>query len=208
MQNPVRGLLHGTAAVAAAVGLALLVARAWGRTEILVGVVVFGLALVAMFTVSALYHSVPWTRRWKARMQRIDHTLIFLVVAGTFTPVAVAALHGPIQVLALGIVWSIALVGIALKLVLNDTKTWLSITLQMAMGWSALAWLPWVAARLGWGAVALILAGGACYTLGTVFLATKRPRLLPHVFGYHEIFHVLVVAGSGFHFWAIALYVA
>lgn len=76
------------------------------------------------------------------------------------------------------------------------------------MGWSALAWLPWVAARLGWGAVALILAGGACYTLGTVFLATKRPRLLPHVFGYHEIFHVLVVAGSGFHFWAIALYVA
>lgn len=99
MQNPVRGFLHGTAAVAAAVGLALLVARAWGRTEILVGVVVFGLALVAMFTVSALYHSVPWTRRWKARMQRIDHTLIFLVVAGTFTPVAVAALHGPIQVL-------------------------------------------------------------------------------------------------------------
>lgn len=208
MQNPIRGLLHGSAAVAAAVGLAVLVTRARGRTEILVGVAVFGLALVAMYTVSALYHSVPWTLRWKTRMQRVDHTLIFLVVAGTFTPVAVAALDGAIQLAALGIVWSIALVGIILKLLLKRTRTWLSVTLQMAMGWSALAWLPWVVSRLGWGAVALILAGGACYTLGTIFFATKRPRLLPHVFSYHEVFHVLVIAGSGFHFWAIARYVA
>lgn len=205
MRNPIRGVLHGAAAVAALIGLIVLVRRAEGA-DALVAVAVFGVALVAMFTVSALYHSMPWTQRWKTRMQRLDHSLIFAVVAGTFTPVAVAALEGVALVAALTIVWSIAIVGIVLKVVLADTRTWLSITLQMAMGWSALVWFPWILSRLGWGAVLLILAGGACYTVGTVFFATKRPRLFPRIFSYHEVFHILVVAGSGLHWVAIARY--
>lgn len=205
MQNPVRGLVHGGAAVAALIGLVVLV-RAADHVDALVSALVFGVALVAMFTVSALYHSMPWTRRWKDRMQRIDHSLIFAVVAGTFTPVAVAALDGVALVAGLTLVWSIAIVGIVLKLVLDDPRTWLSITLQMAMGWSALVWFPWILARLGWAAVLLILAGGACYTLGTVLFATKRPRLFPRIFSYHEVFHVLVVAGSGLHWLAIMRY--
>jgi hemolysin III len=206
MQNPIRGVLHGAAALAATAGLVVLVDQAAGRAAQLVSVIVFGVALVAMFTVSALYHSMPWTERWKARMQRLDHSLIFAVVAGTFTPVAVAALDGMARVAALGLVWGIAVVGVVLKLVLRDPRTWLSITLQMAMGWSALVWLPWILARLGWGAVLLILAGGACYTLGTIFFTTRRPRLLPRIFSYHEVFHVLVVAGSSLHWLAIARY--
>lgn len=206
MQNPIRGVLHGAAALAATAGLVVLVDQAAGRAAQLVSVIVFGVALVAMFTVSALYHSMPWTERWKARMQRLDHSLIFAVVAGTFTPVAVAALDGMARVAALGLVWGIAVVGVVLKLVLHDPRTWLSITLQMAMGWSALVWLPWILARLGWGAVLLILAGGACYTLGTIFFTTRRPRLLPRIFSYHEVFHVLVVAGSSLHWLAIARY--
>ena len=206
MQNPIRGVLHGAAALAAVAGLVVLVDQAAGRAAQRVSVIVFGVALVAMFTVSALYHSMPWTERWKARMQRLDHSLIFAVVAGTFTPVAVAALDGMARVAALGLVWGIAVVGVVLKLVLRDPRTWLSITLQMAMGWSALVWLPWILARLGWGAVLLILAGGACYTLGTIFFTTRRPRLLPRIFSYHEVFHVLVVAGSSLHWLAIARY--
>lgn len=207
MQNPVRGLLHGSAAVIAAVGLAALVVQAGDTPVILTGVVVFGLALVAMFTVSALYHSVPWTQRWKARMQRIDHSLIFVVVAATFTPIALGALEGLALAAGLTVVWGIALVGIILKFALSDERTWLSITLQMTMGWSALMWLPWFTTRLGWGAVALILAGGACYVLGTIVFTTKWPRLAPRVFGYHELFHVFVIAGAAFHYWAIAGYV-
>jgi hemolysin III len=206
MQNPIRGVLHGAAALAAVAGLVVLVDQAAGSAAQMVSVIVFGVALVAMFTVSALYHSMPWTERWKARMQRLDHSLIFAVVAGTFTPVAVAALDGATRVAALGLVWGIAVVGVVLKLVLRDPRTWLSITLQMAMGWSALVWLPWILARLGWGAVLLILAGGACYTLGTVFFTTRRPRLFPRIFSYHEVFHVLVVAGSSLHWLAIARY--
>jgi hemolysin III len=207
MQNPIRGLLHGSAAVFALTGFVVLVQGSQGRPAVLAGVVIFGFALTAMFTVSALYHSIPWSEGWKRRMQRVDHSLIFTVVAGTFTPLALVALEGGVRVAALGLVWGIALVGILLKFLLNDEKTWLSITLQTTMGWTALIWLPWFQARFGWGAVALILAGGACYTLGMIFFATKRPRLFPRIFSYHEVFHLLVVAGSTFHFLAIARYV-
>lgn len=207
MQNPMRGILHGSSAVAAALGLAFLVTRAWGRPEILAAVVVFGVALVAMYTVSALYHSVPWSERWKARMQRVDHSLIFLVVAGTFTPIAVASLSGTAQTVGLILVWGIAAVGVVLKFVLDHPRTWLSVTLQMVMGASSLLWLPWIADRLGWGAVGLIVAGGIAYVIGTIVFASRRPNPFPRLFGYHELFHVLVIAGSSFHFWAIARYV-
>lgn len=207
MQNPMRGILHGSSAVAAALGLAFLVTRAWGRPEILAAVVVFGAALIAMYTVSALYHSVPWSDRWKARMQRVDHSLIFLVVAGTFTPIAVASLEGTAQTAGLLLVWGIATVGVVLKFVLDHPRTWLSVTLQMVMGASSLLWLPWIADRLGWKAVGLIVAGGIAYVIGTIVFASRRPNPFPRLFGYHELFHVLVIAGSSFHFWAIARYV-
>lgn len=207
MQNPVRGLLHGCAAILAGLGLAALLRGADGRPQVLAGVVVFGVSLTAMFAVSALYHSIPWQPAWKRRMQQVDHSLIFMVVAGTFTPLGLVALTGPIRVLALALVWGIAVVGIVLKFTLPEARTGLSIALQMTMGWSALIWTPWIYARFGWGAVALIMAGGLCYTLGTIIFATKRPRLAPRIFSYHEVFHVLVIAGSSLHFVAIARYV-
>lgn len=208
MQNPMRGILHGLGAVAAACGLVALVIQARGRTSILTAVAIFGVALVAMFTISALYHSVPWSRPWKQRMQRLDHSLIFVVVAGTFTPVAVAALEGSRLVIGLALVWGIGAVGVTLKFVLDDERTWLSITLQMVMGVSSVLWLPLISRRLGWGAVILILGGGAAYVVGTVVFASRRPNPFPRLFGYHELFHVLVMLGAGLHFWAIAAYVA
>lgn len=208
MQNPIRGVLHGSAALVAAIGLAVLVLLAADDRILLPGVALFGLALVAMFSISALYHSVPWTEAWKRRMQRLDHSAIFVVVAATFTPLALAALEGVALVAGLTLVWGIAVVGIVLKFALAQPRTPVSVALQMTMGWSALVWMPWFTERLGWGAVALILAGGLCYTLGTVVYALRRPRLFPRTFGYHELFHVLVIGGAGFHYWAIAAVVA
>ncbi|HSJ34141.1 MAG TPA: hemolysin III family protein [Acidimicrobiia bacterium] len=208
MQNPLRGLLHGLGAVAASCGLVALIVQARDRTSILAAVAIFGGSLVAMFTVSALYHSVPWSRPWKQRMQRVDHSLIFVVVAATFTPVAVAALDGSRRVIGLALVWGIGAVGVILKFVLDDERTWLSITLQMVMGVSSVLWLPLISRRLGWGAVILILGGGAAYVVGTVVFASRRPNPFPRLFGYHELFHVLVMVGAGLHFWAIAGYVA
>jgi hemolysin III len=206
MQNPIRGFLHGTAAIATAIGLMLLIERASGRAEAVFGSLVFGGALFLMFIVSSLYHSVPWSEKWRARLQRIDHSMIFLVVAGTFTPIAIAALEGVALAVALVVVWGIAVTGILLKALMPDIRTRLSVTLQMVMGWSALVWAPWIWRELGSGAFALIVLGGACYVVGTVIYATGRPRLFPRAFSHHELFHVLVIAGSSFHFFAILHY--
>ena len=206
MQNPVRGFLHGGAALVSLVGLGALLVQTWGRSAAFTGALVFGAALVVMYSVSALYHSIPWDPRWKTRLQRLDHSNIYVVVAATFTPFAIAALEGARLAAALGIVWGVALIGIALKALLPSVKTWLSVTLQMVMGWTAVVWTPDVLDRLGWGAVALIALGGLSYTAGVIVFSTKRPRLRPRTFSYHELFHVLVIVGSGLHFLAIAWY--
>lgn len=206
MQNPIRGFLHGGAALASLVGLGVLAVETWGRSAAFTGALVFGAALVIMYTVSALYHSIPWDPRWKTRLQRLDHSIIYVVVAATFTPFAIAALEGTRLAVALAMVWGVAVVGIALKALLPSVKTWLSVTLQMVMGWMAVVWTPDIVERLGWGAVALIALGGLSYTAGVVVFTTERPRLAPRTFSYHELFHVLVVVGSGIHFLAIASY--
>jgi hemolysin III len=206
MQNPIRGFLHGSAAIAAVFGLLLLLGRAWGNQAAAIGALVFGLTMLAMYTVSTLYHSVPWSAEWKTRLQRVDHSMIFLLVAGTFTPIAIAAVDGPLLIVALTLVWATALTGILLKVFQPNVKTSLSVTLQMVMGWSAVILMPWVLSRLGVGAVVLIALGGACYTIGMVIFTAKKPKLFPRTFSYHELFHVLVIGGTTFHFLAVLWY--
>ncbi|HEY7704627.1 MAG TPA: hemolysin III family protein [Acidimicrobiia bacterium] len=207
MQHPVRGLLHGTAAVLAVVGLVLLLAQAEPTVRHWVGAAVFGCALIAMFSISSLYHSVPWSDQWKGRMQRVDHSLIFVLVAGTFTPFALIALDGWARVLALTLIWGVAVTGVVLKLSLKRVRTPLSVGLQLGMGWAAVLIVPVIWTRLGPAAVALTLLGGLAYTIGSVFYATKWPKLFPRVFSYHEIFHILVIAGAAFHYAVILRYV-
>ena len=206
MQNPIRGFLHGGAAIAAIAGTTYLVVRTWGNTALLIGSLVFGFALLVMYTVSSLYHSIPWGEIWKRRLQRVDHSMIYLVVAGTFTPIAVAGLTGAARWWCLGLVWAIAIVGISLKFILPGVSTGLSVTLQLVMGWTVILWLPMIWTSLGPGAIVFIAIGGLFYTVGTVFFMTKRPRLFPRSFSYHELFHVFVVLASVFHFLAVALY--
>lgn len=206
MQNPIRGFLHGGAAVATLVGTVYLVSLTWDNTAALIGSMVFGFALLVMYTISTLYHSVPWRAEMKSRLQRIDHSMIYLVVGGTFTPIAIAGLEGAAMWWCLGLVWGIAVVGITLKWALASTSTGLSVTLQLVMGWTVILWIPQIWNSLGAGAIVFIAVGGIFYTTGSVIFLTKWPRLFPRTFSYHELFHVCVVVASVFHFLAIALY--
>lgn len=200
IQNPVRAMLHGTAAVASVVGLAVLLSANRGAASVSIALAVYAGSLATMYTVSALYHAVPWSERWKDRMRRVDHAVIFLLVAGTYTPIAVVVLDGAWQAVSLALVWSIALVGITLKFVLPRIAIGLSITLQMVMGWAAVVPMFEIGRRLGAGPILWIIAGGVLYTVGMVLFVTRRPRLFPRVFSYHEMFHVCVVAASLAHF--------
>lgn len=142
MQNPVRGLLHGGAAIAALAGTVYLAVVTRDDGLALIATLVFGSALIVMYGVSSVYHSVPWGEVWKRRLQRVDHAMIYLVVAGTWTPLAVAALEGPAVWLSLGLVWAVAVIGIILKLTRPNASTGLSVTLQLVMGWAAVFWMP------------------------------------------------------------------
>lgn len=208
MQNPVRGILHGTAAVLSVAGAIVLWLRSDGDLSRQLALLVFGLSLVALYTTSSLYHSVPWRGVWKARMQRLDHAMIYVLVAGTYTPIVLVAVGGWLRWTALGTTWGIAAVGIAQKVYRPGVGDWLSITMQTIQGWIGLTLVGPLARQFPVGALLLVLLGGLLYTVGLVVFVTKRPRLWPHVFSYHEVFHLFVVAGSAAHYAAIFRYVA
>ena len=207
MQNPVRGFLHGAAAIAALIGSTALVLRipsVGGR----IAAAVFGLAMVGLYTTSSLYHSIPWRDIWKWRMRRLDHSMIFVLIAGTYTPMAGIVLEGRMRTFTLVIVWTIAAVGVAQQAFFPREHTAFPIALMTTLGWLAVFIVVPLANRAGLAAVALLAGGGLLYTVGMVFLVTNRPRLWPRVFSYHELFHVLVVTATTMHFLATWHYVA
>ena len=208
MQNPVRGFLHGAAAVASVVGAIFLWGRCTGDLPRQLALLIFGVSLIGLYTGSSLYHSVPWQQVWKERMQRVDHSMIYILVAGTYTPLAGIVLDGWLRWAALGVAWGIALLGILQKIFLPKVGDWFSITLQTAQGWIALPLFVPLAQRLPYPAVLLTALGGVLYTVGMVCMVTERPRLWPRVFSHHEVFHVCVVAGSAAHYAMTFLYVA
>ncbi len=207
MQNPVRGFLHGTAAVAAVVGTVVLMVRAptWPAR---IAVLVFGLGMLALYTTSSLYHSIPWREVWKRRMRRADHSMIFVLIASSYTPIAIIVLDGAWRLTTVIVVWSVAIVGIVHKLAMRTVdRNAFSIVLMVVLGWLAVPIMVPVAQRAGVLAVLLIGLGGVLYTVGMVFLVTGWPRLWPRVFSSHELFHVLVVAASGLHYLVAYRYV-
>jgi hemolysin III len=141
-------------------------------------------------------------------MQKLDHTMINVLVAGTFTPIAVIVLDGWLEVVTLVVQWGMAAFGAVYRTVSRAPRHWASIALSTTQGWLALLVLWPLAQRLPMAALVLIAVGGVCYTVGMVLLVTRRPRLWPRVFSYHEAFHVLVVVAAAVHFTAIAAFVA
>ncbi len=205
MQNPVRGILNGAAAVSFVGGAVLLWLRSEPDTSRQAALLVFALSLILLYTVSSLYHSVPWQEVWKGRMQRLDHAMISLLVSGTYTPVALIVLDGWLRPVTLCVAWGLTLVGIGQKAFWPRIGNWFSITLQVFQGWIGLLLVIPLARALPDGAILLMAIGGLLYTTGSLFLAVK-PRLWHRVFSYHEAFHVFVVAGSAAHYGMILRY--
>jgi hemolysin III len=199
-----RGRSHAYAFFAALVGGALLVAFAPdGRARLALGI--YAVCVAGLFGVSALYHRIPWQSAAKrAWMRRADHSMIFLLIAGTYTPFALLVLKGPMATAILITVWAGALGGIILKLVWIHAPKWLAALIYVALGWVALAVFPQLLNHAGVGSTILLALGGVLYTLGAVVYATRKPDPVPDVFGYHEVFHALVIAAAALQFAAVA----
>jgi len=208
MVHPVRGLLNGAAAVGFLVAGTILVWLSPGGLAERISLAAFALSLIALYTVSALYHSVPWSEHWKLRMRRLDHSMIYVLIAGTYTPIALIALDGWLRWATLAVQWSIALAGIAHKTLRSRPHNAFSIPLQVLQGWLAVLLILPLAQVLPTDAIVLMALGGLLYTIGMVFVVTGWPRLWPRAFSSHELFHVLVVAASAAHFVVIFGWVA
>jgi len=202
-----RGVSHQWAFfVSVVTGVALVLAAPNGRAT--AAVAIYAVSVAGLFGASALYHRINWStvgaRRW---MRRLDHSMIFLLIAGTYTPFAVLALDGPLATAILIVVWAAALGGIVLKLAWIDAPKWLIAVIYVAIGWVALAAFPQLLSRLGVTATAMVAAGGLLYTAGAIVYARQRPDPVPTVFGYHEIFHALVILAAALQYAVVAFWV-
>lgn len=166
---------------------------------------VFGVSAVLLFGTSAVYHRGTWSPRVAGVLRRLDHTNIFLIIAGTYTPLAVLLLPAPTARTLLLVVWSGALLGLLARVFWLDAPRWVYVPIYLALGWVAVGFFPQFWATGGPAVVTLIAVGGLAYTVGAIVYGMKRPNPSPRWFGFHEIFHVLTVVGCGTHLAAIAI---
>lgn len=197
MQNPVRGLLHGSAALVSVIGVIALIASADSRFVSVA--IIYGVALVGVFTTSTLYHCLPWSVVWKARFQRLDHTWIYALVAATFTAFLVGSMDGPAVGIGIALIWGIGALG-ALKEFWPKTRNRWTLLLQIALGAGLLAPLVLMLDGMQPRLVGLTVTGSIAYLVGMLMMIRHWPPLLPRIFSYHEVFHIIVIAAAITHF--------
>ena len=207
MKPRFRGVSHEWAFfLFAGLGVALVLGAPNGEARF--AVTVYAVSVCALFGASALYHRITWAsvtaRRW---MRRLDHSMIFLLIAGTYTPFALLALEGTIATVILVLVWSGAAFGIVVNMLWIDAPKWVTALIYVTLGWVAVAAFPSLVEGVGITGTTLVAVGGVLYTVGAVIYARRRPDPAPTVFGYHEIFHLLVVAAAALHYAAVAFIV-
>lgn len=195
-QPILRGWSHALAVLPAVAGATTLAVVTRGNPAKQASLIVYGATLTLLFTVSALYHRVRWSPEWRAVWRRLDHATIFVVIAGTYTPVAVNMLGGWVQIAVLAAIWAAAGAGVLLVTAPHDVPRALKVGAYIGVGWTAVLVLPVLYTRVGAVGVMALVAAGVLYSLGAVAYALRRPVLWPRVFGYHEVFHLLVIAAT------------
>jgi hemolysin III len=198
-----RGVLHEAAfAVSLVTGTALVSLAEGGRAR--TAAIVYAVSVALLFGTSAAYHRGSWSGRSHEVMKRLDHSMIFILIAGTYTPFALLLLEGTSRWVVFGIVWGGALVGVVLRTAVRRPARWLFVTLYLVLGWVALGVLPQLVSSGGWAVVVLLLVGGLLYTLGTLVYALRRPDPSPRWFGFHEVFHAFTIAAFLTHYVAVS----
>ncbi|MEW5830736.1 MAG: hemolysin III family protein [Chloroflexota bacterium] len=203
LREPVNGLTHLGGAVAAFIGQIALLIVAWEGTARLVSVLVYGLSLIAMFSASAVYHLANVKPATQKLLRKLDHSAIFLLIAGTYTPFCLNAFTGFFRWGLLAIIWSIAGIGILVKVFYVNAPRWLNAGVYVLMGWLCISAVGEMTTALTPFAMTWLIVGGVVYTLGAVVYATKIFNFVPGKFGFHEVWHIFVIVAALAHFVAV-----
>lgn len=209
MREPVSGLTHLFGAVLSVVGIIILIVTCTKNNMYsnIFALVIFGISLVGLYSASSVYHLVNISKKAIRVLRKIDHCMIYVLIAGTYTPICLISLKGKTGTILLIIIWSMAAAGIALKLLWFNAPRWLYTLFYVVMGWAAVFTISPLSKIFPNLAMFYLFAGGVSYTVGAVFYALKKPIFKNKIFGFHEIFHIFVLIGSAFHFALMFQYV-
>ncbi len=210
LREPVSGLTHLAGALFSIFGLVLLIHRGLMADSgiVLSALAIFGITLILLYTASSLYHLLPLSENGVRLLRKFDHMMIYVLIAGTYTPISLIILDGLFGWSLFIVMWSLTAIGIVFKIFWFQAPKWISLVMYIGMGWLGLLAFPTLMDNLPLAALIWILMGGLAYTVGAVIYGLKKPDPFPRVFGFHEIWHLFVMAGSFCHFWVIYAYVA
>lgn len=175
-------------------------------TTAIISIIIFGLSLIALYTASGVYHAVRASQAVLLRLKKLDHAMIFILIAGSYTPFCLLALTGIWRISIITLVWSLALIGITLKIFWINMPRWISTGFYIGMGWVALLALSPLSKALSIGGLTWLALGGIMYTIGGIIYGLKKPNI-SKTFGFHELFHIFVMLGSACHYWCVFNYV-
>lgn len=207
-REPVNGFTHMGAAIAAVIGLGLLLYLSRTSVVLMTVLLIYGLSLIMMFTASSIYHLVKGGPTVMQRLRKFDHTAIYFLIAGTYTPICFYYFEGFWRWGILGTIWALALAGIVVKLFVINAPRWVTAGIYLIMGWLAVIGFGQIITNMPPGAISWLVAGGVLFSVGAVVYITKKPNFFPRVFGFHEIWHIFVILGCLAHFILIAYFIA
>lgn len=209
IKDPGSALTHFIGIILSIFGTILLIyfAITQGSPWHIVSFSIYGASLILLYTASTVYHSINISSRVTKILRKIDHMMIFVLIAGTYTPICLIALRGPLGFGMLIAIWTFALIGIFIKAFWINAPRWISTLFYVLMGWVAVIAIVPLSKALPIGAIFWLVAGGLLYTIGAIIYGLKRPKLPFRNFGFHEVFHVFVLIGSTCHYWMMFRYV-
>lgn len=200
IREPFNAFSHFLAAIAALIGTIYLLIINWGQQNIWIAFLIYGLSVISLFSSSALYHSSYGDDKKLLKLRKLDHSAIYLLIAGSYTPICVYFFSGFWQWGLLAIVWSFAIIGIVVKLFIIRAPRWVTAGVYLVMGWLCVIGFNEIINKMPIGAIVWLALGGLFYTFGAIIYITKRINILPGVFGFHEIWHIFVILGALSHF--------
>jgi hemolysin III len=203
LREPVNSLTHWGGAILAVIGLVALLIVGWSTPAKIISLAVYGASLIFLFSASATYHMVRVKDKALEIFRKVDHSAIYVLIAGTYTPFCVNTLTGAWKWTMLGIIWGLAIVGIVVKIFYIRAPRWLNAGIYIVMGWLSIIPMGQMFAHLPTWAVTWLIIGGVTYTLGAVVYMTKIFNFKPGVFGFHEVWHIFVLLAAAFHYVAV-----
>ncbi len=205
-REPFNGLSHLIGAILSMIGFIYLIFRGWGDSTRVIAYLIYGISLILMFSSSAVYHLVHASDRVMLVLRKLDHTAIYLLIAGSYTPMCLIFFEGFWRFGMLTIIWSMALVGIIVKLFVIKAPRWVTAGLYLLMGWTCVMAIGEMIRTMPAGAFVWLILGGLFYTVGAVIYITRKLDFKPDVFGFHEVWHIFVILGAASHFIMIAIF--